>query len=106
MERYLFHLVTPRIFSNFRDAPTYFPPEFAEEGFIHCCFEHQIPDIVERYFRDIPEILVLQIDTELLSPAVKLEMAPVGEEYPHVYGEINAEAIVGTRKHAKNQPLF
>ena len=98
MERFLFHLVTPEVFAGFRDSPVYFPPQFAEEGFIHCCFEHQIPDIVDRYFSDIPDILVLQIDTTLLAPPVKMEMAPVGEEYPHIYGKINSDAIVGQRR--------
>jgi len=65
-----------------------------EEGFIHASRRDQVAGVFERYYRGLPEDLVLlTIDPARLEAEVRVE--PVGDvTYPHVYGPINRSAVV------------
>ncbi len=76
-----------------------------DEGFIHCSFQHQLVDTANRYYGDVPEVVLLRIDARRLQSPVVAE-APAGagddgggdsEEYPHVYGPITIDAVVSHR---------
>ena len=41
--------------------------------------------------------MVLDVDTSLLTSPVKHEPSRSGEIYPHIYGPINVDAVVGVR---------
>ncbi len=64
------------------------------EGFIHCCKPNQLSYVLERFFEDEEEVLVLGIDPEKLEPELRYEQASNGELFPHIYGSINQEAVV------------
>jgi uncharacterized protein (DUF952 family) len=65
----------------------------AEEGFIHAAYEHQLGGVLERYYADVDEVVVLAIDPDALDVSVIDE--PVGGElFPHIYGAIPVAAVV------------
>lgn len=68
----------------------------AEEGFIHASRADQWQGVRERYYTDVSEPLVLlMIDTDLLSAPVVEEHVPGSDEtFPHVYGAIESGAVV------------
>lgn len=71
-----------------------------EEGFIHCCDPSQLDGVLTMFYADVPhDLLLLTIDPELLtSPLVREVGNPeTGETFPHVYGPINADAVIETR---------
>ncbi len=70
----------------------------AEEGFIHASHEHQWRDVVDRFYGDTTEpLLLLVIDTERLSaPVVTEAVADSSELFPHIYGPLNVEAVIET----------
>lgn len=73
--------------------------ELADEGFIHCSTAAQWPATVERFYADVPELLLLHIDEEALGSAVvheQLHGAP--EPFPHVYGPIPLTAVVEVQR--------
>lgn len=75
------------------DLATYQPASLADEGFVHLCHRQQANDVLERHF-DIDKLPVLAFvldESRLLSP-VKEEETGHGE-YPHLYGELRADAI-------------
>ena len=65
-----------------------------DEGFIHASRRDQVAGVFARYYRPLPEDLVLlTIDPARLDSEVRVE--PVGADtYPHVYGPINRRAVV------------
>jgi uncharacterized protein (DUF952 family) len=70
----------------------------ADEGFIHASRADQWEDVRERYYAEVDEPLVLlEIDTDLLDvPVVEEPPAPgVDETFPHIYGRLKPEAVVG-----------
>ncbi|MFB9312483.1 DUF952 domain-containing protein [Nocardioides plantarum] len=70
----------------------------AEEGFIHASRGDQWQAVRRRWYADVTEPLVLLVvDTTRLSSPVVDEHVPDSEEtFPHVYGPIDADAVVQT----------
>jgi uncharacterized protein (DUF952 family) len=75
-------------------AGTYRAASLDTEGFLHCCYAHQLSGVISRWFKGAEDLYLLTIDpTQLTVPPV-LENTSGGEElFPHVYGDIPLAAI-------------
>ena len=69
-----------------------------DEGFIHCSHPQQIETVANRFFGDVPELVLLHIEPELLDAEIREEPATDADSelYPHVYGPIPTSAVVAT----------
>lgn len=90
----IYHIVLPEIWANFKDENFYYAASLATEGFIHCSFAEQIEGVLERYYKGVSRVLILKIDSEKLTSELVNEPSTNEEIYPHVYGQINKEAVV------------
>ncbi|WP_439022470.1 DUF952 domain-containing protein [Bacillus thuringiensis] len=77
-----------------------------EEGFIHCSSLEQALNVAEKYFIHEEDVLLLTIDPSLVKAEIKYDLASNGQEYPHVYGVINVEAIVEVISFSKEKGEF
>ena len=69
--------------------------DLSEEGYIHCSTADQWPGVVERFYADATDLLLLHIDEDkLTSPLVYEQLPGAPETFPHVYGPINLDAVV------------
>jgi uncharacterized protein (DUF952 family) len=70
----------------------------AEEGFIHTSQAAQVALVANAFYRGVPDLLLLVIDTERVGPEIRYELVP-GQDlpYPHIYGPLNVSAVVETR---------
>ena len=69
----------------------------AIEGFIHASKKEQVKGVLERYYQNIPDLLLLHIDETKLTAELKYELAPsVNQSFPHIYGKLNLDAVVKT----------
>lgn len=69
--------------------------ELAQEGYIHCSTAEQWPAVVERFYSDAEELLLLHVDeTKLESPLVHEQLGDAPAAFPHVYGPIPLAAVV------------
>jgi uncharacterized protein (DUF952 family) len=92
----IYHVTTKEDWEKAQESGGYTAPSLASEGFIHCSEEGQVAGVLERYFSGKKDLLRLTIDTEKLTSPLKYELAPsVNEEFPHVYGQINIDAVIG-----------
>ena len=72
------------------------------EGFIHCSFAEQLDAVLDRYYNNAGDVLILSVETEKLTSPLVNEASTNNDIYPHIYGPINRDAIVGVdvrRKH-------
>ena len=70
----------------------------AEEGFIHASTAEQVPLVAGAYYRGVPDLVLLVIDTERVRPGAPLRTVPgQPDPYPHIYGPLNLDAVVETR---------
>jgi len=72
-----------------------------DEGFIHCSRRDQLQTMVNRWYRDAEHIIVLIIDRERVVSPVIDEPGSDGQTYPHIYGPLNTDAVIGTRRIAR-----
>ena len=69
----------------------------ALEGFIHTSKAEQVQGVLNRYYKNQTDLLLLHIDETKLTALLKYELAPsVNEEFPHIYGSLNLDAVVKT----------
>ena len=69
----------------------------AEEGFIHASYENQVEGVANRFYADIDELILLEIDRELVDVEVVDESPtgdPADEHFPHIYGPLSVSAVV------------
>jgi uncharacterized protein (DUF952 family) len=99
----IFHLTTPEAWSAARREGSYTVSTrgrtLADEGYIHCSELHQVDGVRSRFFADLHELLLLEIDTDLLtSPWRSEQLEGADAAYPHVYGPLDLAAVVDVRQ--------
>lgn len=66
-----------------------------EYHYVHCCLPDQLTGVLETWFPDDDNLVVLEIESDLLTSEVRFENLEGGRElFPHVYGLINLDAVV------------
>jgi len=68
----------------------------ADSEFIHFSTEEQLPKIIDKYWSDVPEFMILKVDTQKLTGNLVFEANPGGTtKYYHLYqGCIPRNAVV------------
>ncbi len=94
----IYHLILASDWEAGEAAGEVRPGSLADEGFIHCSADDaQALAVARRLYSGQGGMVVLEVDTgKLLSP-VKREASRSGEIYPHIYGPLNADAVVRVR---------
>lgn len=93
----IYHVTTKAAWEEAREEGQYKHISLEKEGFIHNCSKAQLAGVLDRYYKNVPDLLLLHIDENLLEAALKYELAPsVNEEFPHIFGPINIDAVVAT----------
>src|SRR5262249_47739818 len=99
---YIYHLASA---ARWRDWPAntpYLPAEYYADGFVHCTAgDDLMVQVANRYYRAAPgDFVLLVIDSNRLTAELRWEAPGDGlaPQFPHVYGPIDREAIVGVRQ--------
>jgi uncharacterized protein (DUF952 family) len=103
----MLHLLTEAAAAAARTQTEYVPAAFAADGFIHCTAGDDLMlEVANRFYRDVAEPMVAwSIDEARLRSEVRWE-PPMPEDppnddgplFPHVYGPLNLDAVVATRR--------
>ena len=64
------------------------------EGFIHCSTADQIVRTANKFYRGKSSLVLLVIDPDRVQAEVKYEAVEGVGIFPHIYGELNVDAIV------------
>ena len=95
----LYHIALPTDWAAAQEAGQYSASTrgrtLADDGFIHCSFAEQVAATAARFYGDLDEVVMLEIDPDRLTSAVVVEdLSGTGEAFPHVYGPIELAAVV------------
>ncbi len=95
----IYHITTQQEWMNAQAAGHYESASLPEEGFIHCSEERQIPGVLNRFYSGKKDLLRLSIETGRLSSPLFYDWSPsVEDTFPHIYGPLNLDAVVGTKE--------
>ncbi len=91
----IYHVTTQQAWDDAVAKGFYAAASLEIEGFIHCSTTDQVAGVLERYYKGVTNLVKLVIDPDLLKSELKFELAPsVNELFPHVFGNINLDAVI------------
>jgi uncharacterized protein (DUF952 family) len=77
------------------NSGSYIGDTLLSEGFIHCSAKDQVIEVADYIFRGRAGLLLLLIDEAKVKEEIKYEDAGNGNLYPHIYGHLNLDAVIG-----------
>ncbi len=70
-----------------------------EVGFIHASRGSQLELVLDAFYADLDEVVLLHIDTDRLTSPWRLDDVPGSDEpFPHIYGPLDIEAVIQTTR--------
>jgi uncharacterized protein (DUF952 family) len=91
----IYHVTTQSQWNQANENGFFEVESLSTEGFIHMSQEQQVAGVLQRYYKNIPDLLLLHVDENKLTAELKYELAQsVNELFPHVFGTINLDAVV------------
>jgi len=89
---YLIHLCQVKEWQDAQELRIFKSKSLDHEGFIHCSQPQQILQVANRFYPGIPGLVLLWVDPEKITSAIRWEAAD-GALFPHIYGPINLDAV-------------
>ena len=107
--RWLYHLALAREWRQAKAAGVYERSTRGQSlqavGFIHASSAEQVEGTYGRFYADAGEVLLLSIDPNRLTSAVRWEPAPdTGECFPHIHGPLPLEAVLAAESFPAPEP--
>lgn len=68
------------------------------EGFIHCSTPEQVVGTANFLFRGQRGLVLLVINSDRVTAPIRYEDAGNGQLFPHVFGSLNLDAVVGVQE--------
>lgn len=91
----IYHITTKKGWEEALEKGFYSHESLALEKFIHASKTDQVEATANRYYKGLNDLVLLHIDEFKLTSQLKYEMAPsVNQEFPHIYGVVNLDAVV------------
>ena len=94
----IFHVTTRAQWEHAQATGTYRGDTLDTQGFIHCSTAAQVAGVANAIFRGRQDLILLRIDSTRVQPEIRYEppTAPENERFPHIYGPLNADAVLET----------
>ncbi|MBC8507555.1 MAG: DUF952 domain-containing protein [Anaerolineales bacterium] len=86
------HICTQSDWENAQSSCEYRAASLETEGFIHCSRQEQVLTVANRFYGNIPGLVLLWIDPQRVGVEIRWEPAD-GDVFPHVYGPIEVGAV-------------
>lgn len=91
----IYHITGKKEWEDALTAGIYKTPSFDREGFIHCSPLEKIKEVAENFYKNQNELVLLCINANRVNSKIVWEdLYKTGFNFPHVYGELNLDAVV------------
>ncbi|MBW4579856.1 MAG: DUF952 domain-containing protein [Tildeniella nuda ZEHNDER 1965/U140] len=88
--------ITPRShWQKAQQTGIYRADSLETEGFMHCSTPTQVVATANAFFRGQAGLVLLCIESDRVQSEIRYEAAH-GEQFPHVYGALNLDAVTQT----------
>ncbi|MBL7163382.1 MAG: DUF952 domain-containing protein [Anaerolineales bacterium] len=91
------HICTRGDWEEAKKVGEYRAASLESEGFIHCSRSDQVLTVVNCFYADVPDLVLLWIDSQRVEVEIRWEPAD-GDVFPHLYGALNVEAVDVVKK--------
>lgn len=90
----ILHITSNEQWQNAKQAGFYRCASLDSEGFIHCSRVEQVVWVANSFYRGQRALVLLCIDPAKVQAEIKDEEIDGGEPFPHLYGELNLDAVI------------
>ena len=73
-------------------------PADTRDGFIHFSTGKQAQETARRHFKDVADLVVLEVESDEFIIGLKWEPSRGGELFPHLYGAMSAMAVLAVHE--------
>jgi histidine triad (HIT) family protein len=91
---FILHIARRLEWENAKARGEYRADSLNSEKFIHFSYPGQVVGSANRHYRGEKDLVVLRVDESKLKCELKVEPASTGEMFPHLYGPLNADAVI------------
>jgi uncharacterized protein (DUF952 family) len=95
---FIFHIVEKNHWELAKKHGIYSPESMKIEGFVHCSKADQVLTVANSFYKDKDDLYLLKIDEEKINEKLvyepPLEAPHSGVVFPHIYGDLNLDAVV------------
>ena len=100
----ILHITTRDKWEEAASSRLYYDQALDEEGFIHCSTPQQIIASANKHFYGREGLVLLAIAAEkVTAPIIYEDSYGSGEEFPHIYGALNTDAVVSILSFPTNE---
>lgn len=95
----LLHITTEAAWQGARQEGVYRGDTLESDGFIHASLPHQALAVAQRFYSEVPHLLLLVIDPARVVAEVRYEPGAregddADQRFPHMYGPLNLDAVM------------
>ena len=99
----IYSIISRSVWEEVSKGDTYAPESLETDGFIHCSTAEQIPWVAGQYYAGRTNLLLLGIEERTLKAELVYEdLYELNELFPHIYGELNLDAVSKVLKFEPN----
>jgi uncharacterized protein (DUF952 family) len=102
-KEFIYHVISQVDWNEISESDFYTPDSLTSEGFIHFSFKDQIPGVIERYYKDQTGLLVIKVEVNKLKSNLLLEKVSDTGLFPHLYGKLNLDSVIGVFQILKDE---
>jgi len=89
----IFHIALANEWSKALENGAYRTSSLDTEGFIHFSTGQQLLRTANKFYRGNRNVVLLLIDPKRLAAKLRYEPIEDGQEFPHLYGDLNLDAV-------------
>jgi uncharacterized protein (DUF952 family) len=93
---YITHICRRHEWDSAQNDGIYRTESLVVEGFIHCSLPEQVIKVANSFFPGVVDLVLLWIDPQKLTAELRWESSN-GDEFPHLYGSLNLDAVLSVR---------
>ncbi|PKN85657.1 MAG: DUF952 domain-containing protein [Chloroflexi bacterium HGW-Chloroflexi-8] len=99
----VYHIISQNLWEDIEKLEYYYPDSLQNEGFIHLSNATQVSSVVKRFYANLENLVVLEINTNKLKSPIKYESVGTDGIFPHLYGKLNVNAVENVFPILKNE---
>jgi uncharacterized protein (DUF952 family) len=100
---FIYHVISQIGWNKISESEFYAPDSLTSDGFIHFSYKDQIPGVIERYYKNQTDLLVIKVEVNKLKSNLLLEKVPGTGLFPHLYGKLNLDSVIGVFQILKDE---
>ncbi len=102
--KWIIHITRRKLWNEAKRKGIYVSESLDSDGFIHCSDINQVTKVANSLFKGQRDLVLLYINEDKVDAEIKYEdLYNAGEDYPHIYGPINIDAIEDIKDLILNQ---